>query len=77
MRQGAQTEIVGVNRINKADQITASRVREVEQRLPAPATRMETSLQRPSFQAPPLGCDPAFSPVADPMRAGIYKRCTV
>jgi hypothetical protein len=23
----------------------------------------------------PLGCDPAFSPIADPGRAGVYKRC--
>jgi hypothetical protein len=23
----------------------------------------------------PLGCDPAFSPVADPTRARVYKRC--
>jgi hypothetical protein len=26
---------------------------------------------------PPLGCDPMFSPVADPAHAGIYRRCMV
>ncbi|MGA8320194.1 MAG: hypothetical protein WBE48_02180 [Xanthobacteraceae bacterium] len=69
--RGAQTEITNVNRVNKGDQLTASPVRQVQQGL-SPAESMKTSLQRP-----PLGCDPAFSPVADPTRATIYKRCTV
>jgi hypothetical protein len=26
---------------------------------------------------PPFGCDPMFSPIADPARAGLYGRCAV
>jgi hypothetical protein len=66
-----QTEFTSVNRINKGDQLTPALIHQVQQRL-APLGAMKTSLQRP-----PLGCDGAFSPVADPARAGIYKRCTV
>jgi hypothetical protein len=66
-----QTEITAVNRINKGDQLTPALIHQVQQRL-APPAAMKTSQQRP-----PLGCDGAFSPVADPARAGIYKRCTV
>jgi hypothetical protein len=68
----AQTEISAVNRINKGDQLTPALIHQVQQRLIPPAAAMKTSLQRP-----PLGCDGAFSPVADPARAGVYKRCTV
>ena len=67
-----QTEITAVNRINKGDQLTPALIHQVHQRLAPPAAAMKTSQQRP-----PLGCDGAFSPVADPARAGIYKRCTV
>ncbi len=73
--RSASSEVTDVNRINKGDQLTTSSIRQVhqsqaQQRL-SPAGGMKTSLQRP-----PLGCDPAFSPVADPTRAGVYKRCT-
>jgi len=67
-----QTEFTAVNRINKGDQLTPALIHQVQQRLVPPAGAMKTSLQRP-----PLGCDGAFSPVADPARAGVYKRCTV
>jgi len=70
--RSVQTEITAVNRINKGDQLTPARIHQVQQRLAPPAGVIKTSLQRP-----PLGCDGAFSPVADPARAGIYKRCTV
>ena len=70
--RGAPTEITNVNRVNKGDQLTASPAQQTQQILPPPAEGVKTSLQRP-----PLGCDPAFSPVAEPMRATIYKRCTV
>ena len=68
----APTEITNVNRVNKGDQLTASPIQQTQQILSPPAEGMKTSLQRP-----PLGCDPAFSPVSDPTRATIYKRCTV
>ena len=67
-----QTEITAVNRINKGDQLTPALIRQVQQRLVPLAGAMKTSLQRP-----PLGCDGAFSPVADPARADIYRRCAV
>jgi len=70
--RSAQTEFAAVNRVNKGDQLTPALIHQVQQRLTPPAGAMKTSLQRP-----PLGCDGAFSPVADPTRAGIYKRCTV
>lgn len=72
LARSAQTKITDVNRTNKADQLTVAPARQAQQRLSPAADGMKTSLQRP-----PLGCDPAFSPVADPARAGIYKRCTV
>jgi endonuclease YncB( thermonuclease family) len=70
--RSTQTEITTVDRVNKGDQLTVSPVGQAQQKLAPPANSMKTSLQRP-----PLGCDPAFSPVADPTRAGVYKRCTV
>ncbi len=70
--RSAQTEITNVNRVNKSDPLTASPMQQTQLKSSPPDRDMKTSLQRP-----PLGCDPAFSPVADPMRAGVYKRCTV
>jgi hypothetical protein len=66
------TEIASINRINKGDRLTPSLIQQAQQRLSPSAEGAKASLQRP-----PLGCDPAFSPVADPARAFIYKRCTV
>ncbi len=47
-------------------------------RLPTSAAKAPT----PSFYAkpssprrPPLGCDPMFSPIADPAHASLYGRC--
>ncbi len=63
------TAPVSVNRTNKGD------------RLPSVATAKLFSRSAPSpaafstRQRPPLGCDPAFSPIADPARAGVYRRC--
>ena len=62
--------LVSVNRINKGD------------RLPqAPAERLSHSSPSTEAVVPPkrvpLGCDPAFSPVADPVRGSIYRRCLV
>ena len=59
---------VSVNRANKGDRL------------------IQTSTDRPSHNSTsievvvphkrvPLGCDPAFSPFADPALAHIYKRC--
>jgi hypothetical protein len=70
--RSVQSEATAVNRINKGDELTPALIHQVRQRLAPPAAAMTTSQHRP-----PLGCDGAFSPVADPTRAGIYKRCTV
>ena len=63
-----RTAAVAVNRNNKGD------------RLPAVVAAQSFLKGAPSTAASsrrqlPLGCDPAFSPIADPARAGIYKRC--
>lgn len=31
----------------------------------------------PAGKRPPFGCDPMFSPIADPAQAGLYRRCAV
>ena len=61
---------VSVNRINKGDRVSQT-------------TANHPSHSPPSTEAVippkrvPLGCDPAFSPVADPVHGTIYKRCMV
>ncbi|HUC52377.1 MAG TPA: hypothetical protein VMA30_23545 [Xanthobacteraceae bacterium] len=67
-----QPDSANINRVNKGDRLMVPLIPQAQRKLPSPADSMKTSLQRP-----PLGCDPAFSPVADPTRAGIYKRCAV
>jgi hypothetical protein len=60
--------LISINRVNKGDRLT------------------RTSIDRPLYNSTsievvvphkrvPLGCDPAFSPFADPALAHIYKRC--
>jgi len=48
-------------------------------RLPmASATKAHASLpytKPASAKRPPLGCDPMFSPIADPAHASLYGRC--
>ena len=62
--------LVSVNRVNKGDRLSQ-----------APAERPSHSSPATEAVVPttrvPLGCDPAFSPVADPARGNIYKRCLV
>ena len=62
--------LVSVNRANKGDRLSQ-----------APAEQPAHSLPSTEAVVPPkrvpLGCDPAFSPVADPAHANIYKRCLV
>jgi hypothetical protein len=57
-----------VNRTNKGDRLPqAASLRQPSSNL-SPA---KTALPKRT----PLGCDPAFSPVADPERAHIFQRC--
>lgn len=67
----AEAITISINRTHKGDRLpqrslphhpTSSTSPEM---VPAPPKRV------------PLGCDPAFSPVADPARAHIFKRCIV
>ena len=51
------------NRTNKGDRLLLKRTSTVS--LPAMAVKAR----------PPVGCDPAFSRVADPARAHIFGRC--
>ena len=59
---------VSVNRLNKGDRLSSSSV----DQLPHNSTSMESVVP---LKRVPLGCDPAFSPFADPELAHIYKRC--
>jgi hypothetical protein len=56
-------QTVSVNRTNKGDRLLLKRTSTVS--LPAMAVKAR----------PPVGCDPAFSRVADPARAHIFGRC--
>jgi hypothetical protein len=64
-----RTGPVSVNRTNKGDRLPSV----ATANLFAHGVPSSTALSTP--RRPPLGCDPAFSPIADPARAGIYKRC--
>lgn len=55
---------------NRHDRQTQESVVEKNRRL-SPSTETSPAPTRPV----PLGCDPSFSPVADPARAHIYRRC--
>lgn len=56
-------QTVSVNRTNKGDRLPLERTSAVS--LPGAAVKAH----------PPVGCDPAFSRVADPARAHIFGRC--
>ena len=58
------TTSVSVDRANKGDRLP-----------PRSRTHVNSSLTT-TPQRPPLGCEPAISSLADPLRANIYKRCT-
>lgn len=63
--------LVSVDRTNKSDRLPDTSISK---------THANSSLLTTTPQATPrrlpLGCDPAFSSLADPTRANIYKRCT-
>jgi len=59
---------VSVNRVNKGDRLSPSSV----DRPSHNSTSMESVVP---LKRVPVGCDPAFSPFADPALAHIYKRC--
>jgi hypothetical protein len=67
--KGQPTPALIVNRTNKGDQLTAA--------IATSTIRAKTSSSTTaaSRNRPPFGCDAAFSSIADPIRAQIYKRC--
>ena len=60
-----QADIVSVDRIHKGDRLP--QVPKRTSNVPPPVV---TTLSRP-----PIGCEPAFSRVADPKRSHIFGRC--
>jgi hypothetical protein len=58
-----------VNRVNKADRLPQAPVVQAPRRqlAPTPVLRMEGRV--------PVGCDRAFSPVADPANANVVRNC--
>jgi hypothetical protein len=65
-----QTHLVSVNRASKGDQLPV---------IPTSTTELKssslTAMSPAPLKRPPLGCDPAFSSIADPIHAQVYKRC--
>jgi hypothetical protein len=61
----AQSEIVSVNHTHKGDRLPLASKHTSTVRSP-----VVTTLSRP-----PIGCDPAFSRVADPKRSHMFGRC--
>ncbi|MGC2075489.1 MAG: hypothetical protein WA728_05540 [Xanthobacteraceae bacterium] len=66
----AVERLVSVNRVNKGDRLSQAPTGRLPQSPPS------TEAVNPPKRVP-LGCEPAFSPVADPGHANIYKRCMV
>jgi hypothetical protein len=64
---GEQIASVSVDRTNKGDRLPYAL---------SSKTHVNSSLLTTTPKRLPLGCDPAFSSLADPTRANIYKRCT-
>jgi hypothetical protein len=65
-----QTPLVAVNRANKHDQLPITPTSTVH--LKGPSLTAMTPEWRKGL---PVGCDPAFSSIADPIHAHVYKRC--
>jgi len=63
------TSAFSVNRANKADRLPQAPVVQAPRRqsAPTPVLRMEGHV--------PVGCDRAFSPVADPANANVVRHC--
>jgi hypothetical protein len=68
-----QTGIVSVNRTNKGDRLTSLAKPATQLNSVSSATKLTTTPK-----GPPLGCDPLFSSIADPVKARLYyRRCAV
>jgi hypothetical protein len=60
-----QSDIVSVDHTHKGDRLPLA-----SKHTPTVSSPVVTTLSRP-----PIGCDPAFSRVADPKRSHIFGRC--
>ena len=65
---GAKFSVISVNRMHKGDRLPRA------SNLQHPQINSNSTRLGPSTNVPP-GCDPAFSPVADPERGRIFGRC--
>jgi hypothetical protein len=65
---GASFSAISVNRTHKGDRLSQA------SNLQRPEINSNSMKAIPSTRVPP-GCDPAFSPVADPERGRIFGRC--
>ena len=73
----SQTALVSVNRTNKGDRLTPAAKSAALLRSRSAANSSATKLSA-SPKGPPLGCDPLFSPIAEPAKARLYyRRCAV
>ena len=67
---GEQPASVSVDWANKGDRLPYASRSKTRVNSPFLATTPQVLPKRP-----PLGCDPAFSSVADPAQARVYRRC--
>lgn len=68
--QSEQTARVLVNRTNKGDRLPVASTSTTHLK-----NSSSTAMSPASSRRPLVGCDPAFSAIADPARARIYRRC--
>jgi hypothetical protein len=70
---------VAVDRSNKTDRLPQGVIiRESAERAAQPSKENANAPKSDSSRrTPPLGCDPSFSPVAEPDRAHVFNRCMV
>ena len=65
--ENSKAGAISVNRTYKGDRLQQAQIHR--------QSATEPNIIRPSPTRAPLGCDPAFSSVADPARAHIFMRC--
>jgi len=68
-----QSVVVSVNRTNKGDKLLSAAKPAAHLNNASSATKLTATPK-----GPPLGCDPLFSSIADPVKARLYyRRCAV
>jgi hypothetical protein len=68
-----QSVLISVNRTNKGDRLPSVAKSAGHREGSSSATKLSAPPK-----GPPLGCDPLFSPIADPAKARLYyRRCAV